>query len=356
MKPKKSWLLRIGIIAAIAGAAFLAWQLLKPKGLPEGFAASNGRIEATEIDIAAKIAGRVETILAREGDFVRAGDILAKMDTAVLQAQRREAEAKLQEAIVNVETARREVMQREAEKAADLALVGQREAELNAATSHLARSERLAPRGAIPMQKLDDDRASTQGALAAVSAAKAQVAAAEAALGTAQSSVIAAQATVGATRATIERIQADIDDSLLRSPRDGRVQYRVAEPGEVLDAGGVVLNLIDLADVYMTFFLPTLDAGRVAIGTEIRLVLDAVPHYVIPARASFVADVAQFTPKAVETEEERQKLMFRIKAQIPPDLLREHITQVKTGLPGMAYVRLDPAAEWPPELQVRVPE
>ena len=154
----------------------------------------------------------------------------------------------------------------------------------------------------------------------------------------------------------IERIQADIDDSVLRSPRDGRVQYRVAEPGEVLDAGGVVLNVVDLSDVYMTFFLPTEEAGRVAIGTEVRLVLDAVPQYVIPARASFVADVAQFTPKTVETAKERQKLMFRIKAQIPRDLLQKHLHQVKTGLPGMAYVRLDPQAEWPPELQARVPQ
>lgn len=198
----KKWLLRIGIVAAVVGIGLLAWQFLKPEGLPEGFAASNGRIEATEIDVAAKIAGRVETIVAREGDFVAAGEVLAKMDTAVLEAQRREAEAQLQEAIVNVETARSRVKQREAEKAAALALVGQREAELNAARTHLARSERLAPAGAVPMQTLDDDRASTQGAVAAVSAAKAQVAAADAALGTAKSAVIAAQATVEATRAT----------------------------------------------------------------------------------------------------------------------------------------------------------
>jgi HlyD family secretion protein len=108
--------------------------------------------------------------------------------------------------------------------------------------------------------------------------------------------------------------------------------------------------MVDLGDVYMTFFLPTSQAGRVALGTEIRLVLDAAPQYVIPANASFVADVAQFTPKTVETEEERQKLMFRIKAQIPPELLRKHIQQVKTGLPGMAYVKLDPEAEWPKRL------
>lgn len=90
------------------------------------------------------------------------------------------------------------------------------------------------------------------------------------------------------------------------------------------------------------------------MGAEVRLVLDAAPQYVIPARVSFVADVAQFTPKTVETAEERQKLMFRIKAQIDPELLKQHIRSVKTGLPGMAYVRLDPQAEWPAHLEVRL--
>ena len=175
-------------------------------------------------------------------------------------------------------------------------------------------------------------------------------------IGQAKSNVVAAQSAVEATQATIQRIQADIDDSVLKSPRDGRVQYRVAQPGEVLSPGGVVLNMVDLTDVYMTFFLPTEQAGRVALGAETRLVLDAAPQYVVPAKISFVADVAQFTPKTVETEEERQKLMFRIKARIDPDLLRKHLHQVKTGLPGMAYVRLDPRVDWPPELQARLPQ
>jgi len=159
---------------------------------------------------------------------------------------------------------------------------------------------------------------------------------------------------VEAAQATVERIEADIKDSTLTSPRDGRVQYRVAQPGEVLGAGAPVLNLVDLSDVYMTFFLPTAAAGRIAIGTEVRLVLDAAPQYVVPARVSFVADVAQFTPKTVETASEREKLMFRIRAHIPENLLKKHITQVKTGLPGMAYVRLDPQVEWPAHLQVRL--
>src|SRR5690606_25223048 len=122
------------------------------------------------------------------------------------------------------------------------------EAELEAARRRLARSEELAPAGSIPEQRLDDDRAQFQGARAALDAAKAQVAATDAAIGTARSQVIQAESAVDAVRAAIQRIQADIDDSALRSPRDGRIQYRVAQLGEVLAAGGRVLNLVDLGD------------------------------------------------------------------------------------------------------------
>jgi HlyD family secretion protein len=353
-RPWRTIALALSVLALVA--AFLGWQYYNPNALPDGFAASNGRIEAVEIDIATKIAGRIEEIKVNEGDFVEAGQVLAKMDTAVLEAQRKEAEAQLQQAHISIETAKSQVTQREAEKAAAVAVVAQRNAELSAASSRLSRTQRLADRGTVSVQTLDDDRAGYESANAAVSAAEAQVAASDAAIGFARSQVIEAQSQVVAVEATIERIQADIDDSALRAPRDGRVQYRVAELGEVLSAGGRVLNMVDLSDVYMTFFLPTADAGRVAIGSEVRLVLDAFPQFVIPAKATFVADVAQFTPKTVETEEERQKLTFRIKARISPDLLREHITRVKTGLPGMAYVRLDPGAEWPAKLQIKVPQ
>jgi HlyD family secretion protein len=88
----------------------------------------------------------------------------------------------------------------------------------------------------------------------------------------------------------------------------------------------------------------------------VRLILDAAPQFVIPAHISFVADVAQFTPKTVETASERQKLMFRVKAKIDSKLLKQHITQVKTGLPGMAYVRLDQQAGWPSHLHIQLPE
>jgi HlyD family secretion protein len=340
----------------VAIALLLVWLYLKGPDDSQGIASANGRIEATEIDVAAKNAGRIEAILVDEGDFVTAGQVVAQMDTDVLQAQLRQAEAQVRQAQSAIATARSQLVQRQSEKEAAEALVVQRLAELEVARKRAVRSTALAAIAAVSQQEADDDQARVQSYEAAISSARAQVAAAEAAITTARSQVLEAESSYEAAMATVERIKADIDDSYLKAPRDGRVQYRVAEPLEVVGAGGRVLNLVDLSDVYMTFFLPTKQAGRVALGSEVRLVLDAAPDYVIPARVSFVADVAQFTPKTVETAEEREKLMFRIKAHIPPDLLGKYIKQVKTGLPGMAYVRLDPQAPWPPHLQVKLPQ
>ncbi len=351
----QSLLIGIPLALALMAAAYLAWQMFRTPPTPPGIVSANGRIEATEIDISAKLAGRISEILVNEGDLVRAGQVLVKMDTAVLNAQLREAEAVLAQAEVNVNTTRSQVAQRQAEKASAEAVVVQREAELVAARQRLARAIDLVEKGHVTRQRYDDDRANYESAQAAVTASKAQVSSADAALTTARSQVIRAESEVDAARASIQRIQADINDSELRSPRDGRVQFKVAQPGEVVQAGGRVLNLIDLTDVYMTFFLPTASVGRLTIGDEARIILDAAPQFVIPARISFVADVAQFTPKTVETAEERQKLMFRVRAHIDPDLLRRHLAQVKTGLPGIAYVRLNPQIAWPPDLQVRVP-
>jgi HlyD family secretion protein len=341
----------VALLAVLGGAAYYVARTFASHDLPAGIASGNGRVEATEIDVSTKIPGRIKRILADEGDFVQAGQELVHMDTQQLEARRRQAEAQLQRATISVDTAKSFMMQRQAERTAAAAVVAQREAQLDAAERKLARSEQLAKTGTVSRQVLDDDRATAQGAKAAAAAAQAQVAASEAAIGAAKAQVVDAGAAVDEARAAIETITADIDDSILRSPRDGRVQYRVAQTGEVLSAGGRVLNLVDLGDVYMTFFLPAGQAGRIALGADVRLMLEAAPQYVIPAKVSFVSGVAQFTPKTVETEEERQKLMFRIKAQIPPELLHKHIQQVKTGLPGRAYVRLDPQAEWPARLQ-----
>ncbi|WP_246892406.1 HlyD family secretion protein [Achromobacter xylosoxidans] len=342
-------------IVAVAAAGYYGWRMLSDTGPGAGFVSGNGRIEATEVDVATKLAGRVQDVLVAEGDFVSAGQPLARMQIDTLQAQREEARAQHQQAVNNAASASAQVAQRESDKLAAEAVVVQRESELDAARRRLARSETLSREGASSIQELDDDRARVRSAQAAVNAGRAQVKAAQAAIDAAKAAQVGAQSAVNAALATIARIEADIADSELRAPRDGRVQYRVAQAGEVLGAGGKVLNMVDLADVYMTFFLPEQAAGRVALGQDVRIVLDAAPQYVIPAKVSFVASTAQFTPKTVETATERQKLMFRVKAQIAPELLRQHLRQVKTGLPGVAWLKLDADAQWPANLDVKVP-
>jgi HlyD family secretion protein len=350
------WIVRAAWLLALCMLGWLAWQRFQPSGNEDGITGGNGRVEAVEIDVATRVAGRVREIKVAEGEFVTAGQVVAMIDSDVLEAQLRQAEAQVQQARSAVATAMSQLAQRQSEKASAQAGVAQRDVDVDSASTKLKRSEALAAKGFFSAQALDNDRLQLQGAQAARRAALSQVAATEAAIASAQSQVAGAQSSEKAAQANVERIQVDIADMTLKAPRDGRVQYRVVQSGEIVAAGGRVLNLLDLSDVYMTFFLPTAAAGRIAIGAEARLVLDAAPQYVIPARISFVASEAQFTPRTVETASEREKLMFRVRAQIPPDLLRKHITRVKTGLPGMAYVRLDEKAAWPARLQVKLPQ
>lgn len=401
----------IATILLIAAGGYFGWEFLRPKGPGKAFVSGNGRIEATEVDVAAKLGGRIDHMWADEGDFVHAGQPLAQMELDSLQAQDAEARAQHQQAIQSVATDQAHVAARQSDKAAALALVAQRrsdmaaaeavvsqresdmasaqavvaerEADLDAASRRLARSSTLSKEGASSIQELDDDRARAaaneaaltaararvataqsavsaarsqlETAQAAITAAKAQVATADATIKAADAEVAGSKLAVQAKQATTRRVEVDIKDSTLVSPRDGRVQFRIAQPGEVVPPGGRLLNLVDLSDVYMTFFVPEEAAGKIASGSEARIVLDAAPQYVIPAYVSFVASVAQFTPKTVETAKERQKLMFRVKAQINRDLLRKHILLVKTGLPGVAWVKLDREAEWPKELIVKLP-
>ena len=322
----RKWIL-VAALLLIAAAAGIGWWRLRPAPLPPGFAVGNGRIEATQIDIATKLPGRIKEVMVSEGDFVEAGQVVARMDTQVLEAELRQAQAQVNQARNAVETAK--------------AVVAQRESELTFAQNTLKRSEDLVEKGFISPQKLDADRTAMLTAKAGLVAARSQV--------------VQAQSAIEAAQATAQRIDADLDDSVLKAPRAGRVQYRLSEPGEVLPAGGKIVSMLDLSDVYMTVFLPETTAGRLAIGAPARIVLDLAPQYVIPAKVSFVAAEAQFTPKTVETATERQKLVFRVKAQIDPVLLRKYRTRVKAGLPGVAYVQVNPSAQWPPNLEIKLP-
>jgi HlyD family secretion protein len=132
-----------------------------------------------------------------------------------------------------------------------------------------------------------------------------------------------AEAAIKAADSDVERLQSILVDLVLVSPRSGRVQYRLARAGEVVSAGQRVLTILDLKDVYMTIYLPADQAGKLALGDEARTILDPLPQFVLPNTISFVATEAQFTPKSVETAEEREKLMFRVKLQADPQVLED---------------------------------
>jgi HlyD family secretion protein len=313
-------LLTAGLLAVLGGAVFFLWQFSQPPGLPPGIAAGNGRLEATEVDVATKVAGRLAAVLAREGDDVARDQTVAELDADDLKARLRAAEAQVRQARAAAQESR-----------AGLASAASQR-QLAAVT--LKRSEELVKKGFVTGGKLDEDRSRLQTAAAAVTAAHSRV-------GEALSAVAAAEAQADVLRVSLA-------DTTLRAPLAGRVLYRLAQPGEVLAAGGKVLTLLDMDDVFISIYLPAGEAGRLALGDEARIVLDALAEQeAIPARVVFVAPRAQFTPKEVETRDEREKLMFRVKLKVDPAWLQAHAELAKPGMPGVAYVRTAPAAAWP---------
>jgi HlyD family secretion protein len=297
------------------------------RGLPPGIAKSNGRIEATQVDVTAKYAGRLSEVSVEEGDTVEAGQVVATIRGTEYEAQLRGAEAAVQKALHS--------------KAEADAQIAQRESEVRLAQVELDRTEQLARKDNATRQALDQRRSTYAASTAALNAAAAQRKQADAA---------AKSAT-----ADVDRLKAILDELVLRAPRSGRVQYKLMRAGEVVAAGTRVLTILDLTDVYMTIFLPAAQAGKLALGDQARVVLDPVPQYVVPATVRFVAADAQFTPKTVETQEEREKLVFRVKLQIDPDVLKQYEKRVKTGVRGLGFVRLGSAVEWPDNLQVKLP-
>lgn len=334
----------------ILAAVVYYWQYLHRDKGPEAFASGNGRIEATSVNVATKTSGRLLELMVREGDDVVIGQVIARMDTATLEADLHEAEAQVRRAKTGKAIAHANVAQRQSEKAVVSALVAQRENELVLSDKDLQRTQQLIDKGFVSPQKLDVDNTKKSTAAALVRAARSQQNEAQSAINAALAMVSQAQSAIEAAEARVEKLKADMKEAALTAPINGRVLYRLVEPGEVLGAGGNVVTLLDITDVYMTIFLPTSQAGRVSIGSEARIILDVRPDISIPATVTFVSPEAQFTPKSVETRTEREKLMFRIKVKIPEDLLKAYAKRVKTGLPGVAYIRLDSNAAWPEEL------
>ncbi len=310
------------VFIGVAIFLYFIFNNLNKKESLDGFAMGNGRLETTQVDITTKLTGRISDIKVKEGDTIYPDQKLVILNTDELQA-------KLKEAIANVEQARQN-------KTYARSIVMQRESELALVLKNFKRAQKLYKNKSISLLEFQENETAFETSKAALLAAKSQV--------------ISAEAAINASIARVDTIKVNIDESTLYSPIKGRVLYKIAQKGEMIAGGGRVLTVLDLLDAYMTIFLPTSQAGLVDIGSEARITLDALPNVAIPSKVTFVSPQAQFTPKEIETQTEREKLMFRIKVKIDSTLLEKYFDKIKTGLPGVAYIKFKEDAVWPDSL------
>ena len=327
-KPSKRawrWILA-GAAVVIVAFIGIKYVIKKRNALPEGIASGNGRIEGKLVDISAREPLRVKEILVDEGALVKPGQVLVKMDTVTLDSQLAEANAAVQASEEKLAVAK--------------ANITKQKSEIDLAGVEADRSKRLVEQGAGSQRELDVRKTKVETTKAGLSESEAMLA--------------TATENVEVARKNAATVQTRIDDATLRSPVTGRVLYRLAEPGEVLAAGGKALTLVNLDDIYMEIFLPAEQAAAVKVGAEGRVTVDYDPR-AIAGQVSFVSPEAQFTPKQVETKSEREKLMFRVKIQLPREIVGQYIERIKTGVRGVGYVKVKDSAVWPARLQNLVP-
>lgn len=322
---KWNYVYRVALFLILAGVVAGYFYLKSSDDLPEYIAVSNGRIEAQTVDVATRSGGRVLSVPVEEGQMVEADEVVATLDLLHLAAALEGAKANVRSAIQQQEEAASRV--KEVESALELA------------RKEYARSSQLVKDGAISKSRNDQIFSQKQTAEASLEAAKQRLQ--------------ASKGSVEAAQAEVKRQEELLSDQYLKAPRAGRVLYKLVEPGEVVPSGGKVVTLLDLTDVYMTVFYPMEIAGKLRLGDEARIVVDALPDVIIPASVSYVSPEAQFTPRQIETKSEREKMTFRVKVRIPAPLLKKHLDAVKTGLPSVAYVRTQKDAPWPAFLSVR---
>ena len=247
-------LLAIVILGACGGSAY--WWHSRQGGLPLGIVSGNGRIEADEIDIDTKFAGRIIEMDADEGDMLKPQQVVARMDTRDLEATLEKSEAQVQGAQQSLDAAHAEVVQETTQ--------------VTLAQQQFDRTSTLVKQGFATNELLDERRQTLNGAGAALTAANDRVG--------------EAARTLDAATHDVELYKVNIADNTLVAPRNGRIEYRVANIGEVMPAGGKVFTMLDIEYVYMDIYLPTDQAGKVEIGSDARIVLDALPAIAIPAK------------------------------------------------------------------------
>ncbi|NCD08304.1 MAG: HlyD family efflux transporter periplasmic adaptor subunit [Negativicutes bacterium] len=356
---KQVFYIVIGCI--IIGLGWFFWRQQANK-LPDGFLVAGGRVEGREINVSSRVQGRVLSLLADEGNIVKKGQILAVLDSEQIQAQvvgaqenLRVAQLQKEQAGYDLEYARRnsdstiwaaqasiENVQAQLEKA---------QAVKEIAESNYHRYLQLYKDGAISAREFDSKKLDYESSMADVTAmiqlheaAKANMAAAQSskvAIDIKQKQFEASQASVESLRAKLAELQANQKELQVQSPVDGTVITRPVEVGQVVNAVSPLFLIIDLRNIYMKIYVPEQQIGKVHLGSEARIYVDAYPDRHFNGKVTKISDQAQFTPKNVETKEERVKLVFAVEVTVenPEGML-------KPGMPGDVVLRWKEDLPW----------
>ncbi|MBE2895437.1 biotin/lipoyl-binding protein [Pasteurellaceae bacterium HPA106] len=318
-------ILIVVLLLIIAGGAY--WYFTQDKSAQyEGVSYSNGRLEFARMDVASLYPGRVERLAVSEGQQVQKGDVLAELSSSTSSSQLQAAKAQQARAEQAVSRAQAEVQAHRQQ--------------LNVAQMELDNAQKMRRDRLISQSELEKRIAARDAAQAAVEATKA-----------AQSE---ASAAVEAAKAQVDQASSVNEDMQVRAPQAGRVEYTIAEVGNVIPAGGKVVSLLNLDDVSMNLFFQAPVVNNIALNSEARIVLDGLDS-VFPAKVVYVAAQSQFTPKFVETAEEREKLVFKVKLKIDKETVDKIAPYLKGGMTGNGYVLTAPNASFPPELAVKLP-
>lgn len=338
----------IALVLCMIGGG-VAYYLVHPHGMPEGLIAASGRIEGERIVAATKFPGRISKIMVREGDTIKAGASVAQLEDQQIAArveQARQAlnavQAQLQAAESGLAIARREVPL--AQAAADATLAKAQAVEVQAARD-AQRHRELFEHGSIEKRRLEQAELGWRVAQADVAAAR--QGSSGAALG--KDKVLAKEQELDALRAQRARAAGAVaeaesvsGDQLVTAPAGGVVVARLREPGEVIQAGSAIAEVADLDALHLKVYVPEAQIGKVKLGQPVRLYVDSQQGRVFEAQVSYIASRAEFTPKEVQTADERVKLVYAVKLAIKSN--PEH--RLTPGLPADAVIRWDEHAAW----------
>jgi HlyD family secretion protein len=344
----------VGVVALATIAGVSACGPADEKTRSSGLVSGIGHLEASEIPVATNLPGRVDRILVDEGESVRAGQVVAQLQVPSLVAERTEAYAHHRHALFAAASAEADVLLRQSQAAAAEVVARQYESQFQLIAERLSSAVTMLAASGTSGRAIEELRAEARHAAAAAASADAQLAAARVAVAAARLHVEGAHAAVGAAEATIRRIETTLAEATLKSPRDADVHSRLAEPGDVLQPGNGVLNLVDTGNLHLAFTVPAGTVDAVRVGDEARIVLDSMPQSVFRA---IIASVDHIAPASVrqDTANERQRPMCRLTARLDRALTHHRVKQLKVGMSGVAWLRLDPAEPWPPTLNVLEP-